>query len=139
MYKPTTEKQTDKRYKQVIKDRQSKAKRQSSVIKPGTVQNDTSIKKLSNDGQIISNSQQTALSSTSASYIEKPIETSTKPTVFEKVIHQKQMAIVKENVNKDNEPVTYRSDLTEDKVRANAEMVVTDKLPLPDDVKSHVV
>ena len=139
VYKPTTEKQTAKRYKQVVKDRQSKAKRQSSVIKPDTVQNDTSIKKLANDGQIISNSQQATLSATAVSYIEKPIETSTKPTAFEKVIHRKQMAIVKENVNKGNEPVTYRSDLTEDKVRANAEMVVTDKLPLTDDMKSPVL
>lgn len=138
VYKPATDKQTDKRYKQAVKNRQRKAKKQSSVIKPDTIQNDTSIKRLSNDSQIISNSQQAALSATAESYIDKPAVTENKPTAFEKVIHQKQMAMVKENINTGSEPVTYRSDLTEDKVQANAEMVVTNELPLPDNRQSAI-
>ena len=130
---------SNKRYRQAVKDKQRKAKSSSSVIKPDTVQSDNAIRELSNEGQIITNSQTSALSSTASDYITRTEVTANKPTAFEKVVHQKQMAMVKENVNKSNEPVTYRSDLTEDKVRANAEMVVTDKLPLPDDMKSPVL
>ena len=129
----------NERYRQAVKDKQRKAKHQSSVIKPDTIQSNNAIRELSNEGQIIDNNQQAALSNTVETYIGKPVATEIKPTAFEKMIHQKQMAMVKKNVNNGIEPVTYRSDLTEDKVRANAEMVVTDKLPLPDDVKSPVL
>lgn len=119
----------NKSYKKKVKLLQERKK--SAVIKDNSYT--VPIKDFSVDGHIVNNSQESALSSTTSDYISKPVIVDNKPTAFEKVIHQKQMAMVKENINKSAEPITYRSDLTEDKVQANAEMVVTNRLPVPDD------
>ncbi|HAG04134.1 MAG TPA: hypothetical protein DCG28_01730 [Lachnospiraceae bacterium] len=100
------------------------------------------IKELSNDGLIVSNSQESNISQSIADYVIPTLSQTEHKTAYSKAVKVKQLELIKQNLVKANRTadntITYHSDLAEDKLQSNSEMVTDNKIPLSDAIHTDV-
>ncbi len=124
-------------YRKSYKNKQAKNDVKSTTIPINENRYSSDIKELSNEGLMISNSQESNISQTNADYITSPLSQPEYKNTFSKVVKERQISLAKKNLVKDNTKadtaINYRSDLAEDKLKSNSEMVSENKLPLSED------